>query len=244
MLAFVRKFFSSLGCPEKPVEMAPSPPVEAPAEPLWAANARILTQDHGLGRTLESKIPEAADGSPLPWYTYPAIEYCNQINAEGCNIFEFGSGNSSLYWARKGAKVWCVEHDAEWHATMARKSAHLQALMLQEEKDGYAAAIGATGETFDIVIVDGMWRNESADAALPYLREGGLIILDNSDWYHDTAEFLRSKGFFQVDFNGFGPCNPYCWTTSLFLPFQSRFIQRLGMPNPIGGIAVFKGETW
>ena len=83
----------------------------------------VVFQGHGFPRTLESKLPIAADGSPLPWYTYPAIEYFNQLDVSGLNIFEYGSGNSSLYWAHKGANVWSVEHDPVWYETMRTKSA-------------------------------------------------------------------------------------------------------------------------
>jgi len=48
--------------------------------------------------------------------------------------------------------------------------------------------------------------------------ESGIVILDNSDWYAETAKFLRdSLNMIQIDFHGFGPINSYTWTTSLFL---------------------------
>jgi hypothetical protein len=204
----------------------------------------ILEHSHGHGRTLETRLPVAADGSPLPWYTYPAIEYFNQLDASGLHIFEYGSGNSSLYWARKGAKVWCVEHDPEWYEKMRSRALQICDISLCGSRETYAAAIAETGLTFDIVIIDGVWRNQAADAALAHLREHGLVILDNSDWYTDVAEYLRSHGLFQLDFNGFGPVNNYCWTTSLFLPLRSPFMERLRPPQPIGGIEVSKAEEW
>lgn len=220
-------------------ESWPSEPKETPSP-----TQEILASLHGHARTLETKLPVAADGSPLPWYTYPAIEYCNQLDVAGLNIFEYGSGNSSLYWAHKGAKVWSVEHDPVWHETMRAKSAQLCALWLQTEPARYAATIKDVGTAFDLVIIDGVWRNECAAEALGYVRKEGLIILDNSDWYTDVAGFLRAHGYFQVDFNGFGPVNNYCWTTSVFLPFRSPYLERLRQPQPLGGIEVSKGDTW
>jgi len=204
----------------------------------------LLNRAHGHARSVEAKLPVAADGSAVPWYTYPAIEYCNQFDAFGLKIFEYGTGNSSLYWAHKGAHVWCVEHDPAWHQTMRAKSAHLRGLSLRTDKKAYAAAIEEVGEQFDLVVIDGAWRNECAVAALGRLREGGFVILDNSDWYTDVAAFLRSRGFFQVDFSGFGPINAYCWTTSLMLPVRFALSERIRQPHPVGGIEVFKGETW
>lgn len=204
----------------------------------------ILAHRQGLSSSIELGRPVAADGSPIPWYTYPAVEYLTQLDARGLTIFEFGCGNSSLFWARKEARVWCVEHNPEWHAAVSAQSFLLQGLALREDKKGYAAAVGETGETFDIIVIDGVWRNECLREALPRLREDGIVILDNSDWYVDVAESLRRAGFFQVDFSGFGPCNTYCWTTSLFFPWRSGLAKRLGHPRPIGGIPVTRGEKW
>ena len=204
----------------------------------------ILAKRHNLTHTVQTMIPTAPDGSPVPWYTFPAIEYFQALDAKGLDIFEYGCGNSSLFWAQKGANVWCVEHDPEWHKTIYSKSSDLRGLLLKENKTDYANAIHETIESFDIIIIDGIWRNECAAEALTRLKPGGLIILDNSDWYTDVAETLRSKGFFQVDFNGFGPCNRYCWTTSMMLPLQSSFMNRWAQPAPIGGICTTKTDKW
>lgn len=209
-----------------------------------APNYEILARRQGLADSVESGRPVAADGSPIPWYTYPAIEYLSQLDARDLAVFEFGCGNSSLFWARKEARVWCVEHNPQWHATVSAQSFLLQSLALRETKETYAAAVNESGELFDIIVIDGIWRNECLREALPRLRPGGLVILDNSDWYVDVAESLRQAGFFQVDFNGFGPCNPYCWTTSLFFSWSSPLAGRMGPPRPIGGIPVTRGENW
>jgi SAM-dependent methyltransferase len=204
----------------------------------------ILDRQQNLAHTMQTKTPTAPDGSPLPWYTFPAIEYLQALDARGLDIFEYGCGSSSLFWARKGAHVWCVEHNPEWYETVRLQSSVLQGLMLREQKEGYAKAVHDPAKSFDIIVIDGAWRNECAVEALKCLKPAGLIILDNSDWYTDVAQMFQSKGFFQVDFSGFGPCNDYCWTTSLMLPLQSSFMQRWAQPTPIGGISISKGDTW
>ncbi len=51
-----------------------------------------------------------------------------------------------------------------------------------------------------------------------------MIILDNSDWYKNTAKLLRDKlDLIEVDFHGFGPINNYTWTTSIFFSRNFRF---------------------
>jgi hypothetical protein len=204
----------------------------------------ILVEKHGYGRTLGEKVPVAADGSPIPWYTYPAVEFFGQLDARGLRIFEFGSGHSSLFWAHKGAEVFAVEHDRAWFEKMSTMSACLRQLELRESTAEYVRAIADVGGEFDIIIIDGVWRNQCAQAALAHLRKDGCIILDNSDWYTDVAEFLRAREFLQVDFSGFGPINHYCWTTSLLVPAASVLKSRLQHPRPIGGIEACKAATW
>lgn len=212
-------------------------------KPVYPA-VNVLLGLHGYERTLESRLPLAADGSPIPWYTYPAIEYFNQLDAKGLRVFEYGSGNSSLYWARKGADVWSVEHDPGWCETMGKRSAQLKDLLLRESCESYASAISEVGGEFDVIVIDGAWRNECVRAALPFLSPEGVFILDNSDWYTDVSDFLKEVGFFQVDFNGFGPINNYCWTTSILFRLSSPLKSRFGHPKPVGGIEVFRGEKW
>ena len=47
---------------------------------------------------------------------------------------------------------------------------------------------------------------------------GVMIVLDNSDWFPETTEVLRSSlKWIQIDFHGFGPINGYTWTTTIFI---------------------------
>jgi hypothetical protein len=204
----------------------------------------IMEKQQNLTHTIHTKIPTAPDGSPLPWYTFPAIEYLQALDARGLNIFEYGCGNSSLFWVGKGANVWCVEHNPEWYETMRLQSSGLRGLMLREDKDGYAKAIHEIVDSFDIIVIDGIWRNECANETLNCLKPESIIILDNSDWYTDVAQTLRNQGFFQVDFNGFGPCVDFCTCTSVMLPLMSPLMERWLQPTPIGGIRVTKSENW
>lgn len=229
----VRQTLAELVCPSPP----PLP------DPL-AGVYDILARRHNLAHTIRTKIPTAPDGSPIPWYTFPAIEYFRTLDARGLYLFEYSCGHSTLFWARKGANIWCVEHNPEWYETMYVQAAAFNGIMLREEKVGYANAVHEPNIYFDIISIDGVWRNECAVEALKCLKPGGIIILDNSDWYTDVAQMLRNNNFFQVDFNGFGPCNDYCWTTSLMLPMQSYLMSRWRQPAPIGGICVQKDDRW
>jgi methyltransferase family protein len=169
-----------------------------------------------------------AAGEPLPWLTYPAIEFLQQRVRPTMKVFEYGSGQSTRWWARHVASVHSVEDDADWYR---RVSADLPAnadLRLASSSDGaYARSIADRNETFDIVVIDGSVRNDCARVALPYLAATGVIVWDNTedpDLFRDGLEFLASNGFKQVDFFGLAPLNmdPHA-TAILYRPGDNCF---------------------
>lgn len=52
----------------------------------------------------------------LPWITFGAIRFLDDMSLEGKHVFEYGAGGSTLYFARRGAVVTSVEHDRSWAA--------------------------------------------------------------------------------------------------------------------------------
>lgn len=173
--------------------------------------------EYGHLRSRNLGLPVASNGEPLPWYTYPVIEFLSQLDFSTKRVFEFGSGNSSKYWAKRASSITSVENDVAWHQIVAQDKDPNQAILLICDPELYATSILSSDTSFDVIIVDGINRFQCARTALQKLEQGGLIILDNSDWFPKTAGMLRESGLIQVDFTGFGPVNNYTWTTSLFL---------------------------
>lgn len=182
---------------------------------LWTIETVELEYGHFF--SFEKKMCIDKNGSPIPWYTYPAIEYLNQLDFSGREIYEYGAGNSSLFWARKAKYVTSVENDRNWYLSIQKNQHKNQQLLLIENEKDYVNSILQKNRKYDLIIIDGEWRYACAKIAVQCLEARGLIILDNSDWYPNTSEFLRKSGLIQVDFTGMGPINYYTWTTSLFL---------------------------
>lgn len=184
-------------------------------------NAWILSEQYGQRKSISAWKCIDKEGNAIPWYTYPTIEYLSGLDFSGSKILEFGSGASSIWWARMAKSVLAIEHDKEWFATSASNSgANLKIILAENETDYLAAAVG---ERFDVVIIDGIHRHSCAENVSEILAADGLVVLDNSDWHPETARYLREKhDFLQVDFHGFGPINNYTWTTSLFFSRSFR----------------------
>ncbi len=179
-------------------------------------NFWILAVKYGQYRSIKLQQCENENGRGIPWYVYPAIEYLDSLDFSGLTVLEFGSGTGSYWWAERAKHVLSVEHNEDWFKKAAKeKLLNNQSIVLAMEAEQYAQA--GSGKKFDIVIIDGEYRHRCATVVKSILNEKGIVLLDNSDWYPDTAKYLRENlDLIQVDFHGFGPINNYTWTTSLF----------------------------
>jgi len=73
---------------------------------------RLVARGHSL--SAKSGKPVNESNEPIPWYTYPLIDYINDCNTHSWNIIEFGSGQSTLFWASRANKVISYENSKDW----------------------------------------------------------------------------------------------------------------------------------
>ncbi|GAG14191.1 unnamed protein product, partial [marine sediment metagenome] len=104
-------------------------------------NFKTLALDFGQWQSIKKKIPVDKEGDPIPWYTYPAIEYLKQFDLTDKTTFEWGSGNSSLFWARKAKEIVSIESNKEWLNIVNKSKLSNQKMFLFEKKDDYVKAI-------------------------------------------------------------------------------------------------------
>ena len=69
-------------------------------------------EEFAIERSIDEKVCLDKNDNPIPWYTYPAIEYLSQFDYTDKQIFEFGCGFSSLFWAKRAEKVISIEHSS------------------------------------------------------------------------------------------------------------------------------------
>jgi hypothetical protein len=186
-----------------------------PRQICWDIESLELA--HGHWRSRVEQMPMDQSGQPLPWYTYPAIQYLNQIDLRDRDVFEFGSGNGSFFWAERTRSITSVESDRQWYELIITRKRPNPEVLLVESLDNDPQSIRGQNRQYDVIVIDGKRRKLCAEAAVPCLREAGIIVLDNSDWYPKAASLLRNAGLIQIDFHGYGPINNYTSTTSLFL---------------------------
>jgi len=177
---------------------------------------------HQRSRDIWSSIDK--DGNPVPWMTYPAIFYLDQLDLRQKIIFEWGAGNSSLFFAQRAKKVKSIEYKKEWYEyVLSKKSDNIDLILA--DKENYASVIDADSQQYDVIVIDGEIdrRFECAEYAVSHLHSTGMIVVDNSDWLEHTCAFLRTHDFIQVDMAGLGPINNYTWCTSFFFRRDFNF---------------------
>ena len=84
-------------------------------------NAYILGFKFGHFKSVQRNSSIDQNGLPIPWYTYPAIEYIRQFDYSGKRIFEYGSGNSTLFWANLCFRLVSVEDNKRWYEKIKKK---------------------------------------------------------------------------------------------------------------------------
>ena len=157
-------------------------------------------------------------GNPLPWLTFPAISYLLSLDLSEKDIFEFGCGVSTRFWSRVCRSVNSVEGNEAWYKKVSSGlsgNAKIHLVNGQDEKQ-YVEPIIAGQKKYDIIVIDGWHRRYCAEICLPYLKEDGFIIHDNTEWYIETRRVLLAYDLIPVDFFGFIPASTHTGVTSFY----------------------------
>jgi predicted O-methyltransferase YrrM len=157
--------------------------VSAPARPAPALS-RVL--GHRTPRYLYNRTRQLIyerGHADAPWLTPAAIGLLESLLRPADRGVEFGSGRSTAWFARRVAALTSVEHDERWYETV---TATLRARGLRNVD--YILAPGDQpvergDESIDFALVDGHYRDYSAKFILPKIKPGGMLIIDNVNWY-------------------------------------------------------------
>lgn len=211
----------------------------------WENDCCEIMRKFGFEKTFNSKTSVDADGNPIPWYSYPAIEFLRTVDFSDCSVFEYGSGNSTLYWEKHAEKVTAVEHDAKWYEFFSHNFSERINAELRENKIDYVSALSGM---YDVIVIDGPWRDLCAERAVKHINGDGIIILDDSQRGQASDEYKRAlktlqqdERFLQLDFYGFTPITPYTKVTTLFISRVRRMLHNVEIP--VYGIGNIQNEN-
>ena len=133
------------------------------------------------------------------------------------SIFEYGAGNSTIFLSNFVGTVTSVEHDELWYKDLKNKLKK-NVRLIYSKPENYVDEIQKKKIKYDIVIIDGIKRNECAQKSIDYLSKRGVIIFDDTDRkkYEKSYMYLLDRGFKRIDFTGLAPCSINMNSTSVF----------------------------
>ena len=171
----------------------------------------------------------------LPWFSYRAIDFLERTLQPAHEVFEFGSGGSSVFFARRAKFVHSVENDTAWHGSVTARARQLGLANLQCDLHAFGDAEAARyaelpyfraieGRRFDVIIVDGFCgfttgrygalRPHCFRLALHAVRPGGMIVVDDYWMYPDFAGLAPQAKL--IVFESTGPCRYGVTSTAVF----------------------------
>ena len=197
-----------------------------------------LVKDPGARRHapewLASLMPgRTALSGGVPWLSFRAREWLDSYLTADMRVFEYGSGGSTIYLARRAGELVSVEHDEAWYARVSRVLASADigncdyllrppeampsddssSVCTSNMKEWWGLSFNTYVRTidrypdgyFDLVLVDGRARPFCIEAAARKVRVGGCILLDDSQRraYSGAKSFMSEHA--RRDFRGVRP---------------------------------------
>lgn len=181
---------------------------------------RSFLRDSGYVESVARRMPCREDGTPLPWMNYGIIDLLDERLGRELSLFEYGSGNSTVFYAIRVGEVVSVEEDPNWYEYIRKylpDNATIH-LIYPYDTQTYSGFIGRFEKEFDVVVVDGNDRSACLAVAADYLSYRGVIILDDTQdgEYEDATSMLEESGYKRLDMKGMKPGGIRSYTTSVF----------------------------
>lgn len=173
----------------------------------------------------------------LAWWTFDAMVWTDRFLKSRRNptVFEYGSGASTVWLARRAHSVTSVEDDEDFYADVdAIKPRNVNYIFAGADStfndryesqrrdlrgrsyEGYVTALSLNEDKYDLIVIDGRARRECILLAPRFLKPGGAILVDNTDMrrYRDLRPLDAKK---MVVTKGLTPCLPYPTETTIFV---------------------------
>lgn len=148
-----------------------------------------------------------------PWLTFGAISALESLATKKFKVLEFGSGGSTIFWAKHCQSVKSFETNLEWFSKVTKKvKKYSNAEVIYASRTETSRTIRNMPDNFyDVVLVDSdpgrSKRLQIAQMVSPKIKLGGWLVIDNYQ-KHGMNEFDYSgwKVYTFDDFNygGFG----------------------------------------
>ena len=167
----------------------------------------------------------------MPWYTFPCLDYIKSLDIKDWDVFEWGGGCSTVWYSKNCKSVTTLENDHKWSQEIesyfiehginnySLHTIEVPASANQDHpnKEQYLTYISKLGKTYDLIIIDGSYRNDAIEKSLQHIKPKGMIIFDNFE--QDTSGYTslpNKKLLEQYELTVYVQQNRPYWKTAIW----------------------------
>jgi len=153
----------------------------------------------------------------MPMLSIPFLDWINCYDFSEYNIVEFGSGNSTNYFADRFKSVISFETNKQWFNVLSPTIKENVDYRLISKKDALNGKYEIPANDKTVVLIDidvnrtVFTKNFFEKYKLP------IVFIDNSDWFPDTAQYIQDCGYIEIPFWGIRFEDFYDKNTSVFI---------------------------
>lgn len=178
----------------------------------------------GLLDSAIARRPLTATKVAIPWIPHSCIHFLNSLDLKGLSLVEFGSGNSSIWFASRVQKIKSFEVDKNWIIELRKTYNYLGEIV----HVAHDFIFSVEDLRADVLLIDGFDRISILEKTVQGILHGeitpSLIIVDNSNWFPKAVSSAIDKiDYIRVDFTGLTPA---IWSESMTTVLISRKISR------------------
>ena len=151
----------------------------------------------------------------MPWLTEGAIKKLQKDIKPGFKVLEYGCGGSTLFFLDNGCKVTSVDHNSNWLDRVEKKLQKGQRqnwlpihIQNDDNIDNFETAYvnapyqKSKNNEYDIILIDGLAREQCLQKTLTLNNYQKYIVLDNSDRGDADKILLKTKSSRIIIFAG------------------------------------------
>src|SRR5258705_6754658 len=133
-----------------------------------------------------------------PWLTQRSIELLSELLLPSDVGIEWGSGRSTTWFARRLKHLTSIEDNKEWYDIVSKRLAEEKLTNVSyhhapppgaddnARRSEYVTLCSSIADSsLGFALVDGSAREYCAEAVIPKIAPGGLLVVDNANWFFD-----------------------------------------------------------
>lgn len=195
-------------------------------QPIYTTGGIILDYDYFKIASIMTILRAKGLYQNKPMLSLPFLDWFESYDFSDFNLIEFGSGNSTNYFADKVETVVSFETDINFYNNFKSSlSENIDYRFIQKyDLENKIPDVEINDKT--IVFVDSASNRFLLTKNILQIKSPNILILDNSNEYKNTCKFLYGEGYSEIPFWGlrFTEVEEAC--TSVFIKNNFNMIEK------------------